>query len=213
MAKHQRGDLQQMQSLPLQAKIQMTYSRIRGWIDEYGEDGVYISFSGGKDSTVLLDLVRRKYPNIPAVFVNTGLEYPSVRNFAESQENVITLRPKMNFREVIIKYGYPVISKEVSKRVYEYRTTKSYRLKKMLLEMFEGTFKDHNGNISKFNNPKFYFLLNAPFKIGNKCCDVMKKKPAHDYHRQTDSLLLDSLHQKVDCDTSDGLIMDVMHLI
>ena len=72
-----------MQSLPLSAKVRMTETRIRAWVDEYGEDGVYISFSGGKDSTVLLHIVRNLYPSIKAVFVDTGLEYPEVREFVK----------------------------------------------------------------------------------------------------------------------------------
>lgn len=48
--KHVISDLYQMQSLSLNAKVRMTQRRIREWVDEYGEDGVYISFSGGKDS-------------------------------------------------------------------------------------------------------------------------------------------------------------------
>ena len=54
MDKHTIGDLHQMQSLPLAAKIQMTERRIREWVEHYGEDGVYISYSGGKASDVLL---------------------------------------------------------------------------------------------------------------------------------------------------------------
>ena len=77
----------------------------------------YISFSGGKDSTVLLHIAREVNPNIPAVFVDTGLEYPEVRNFALSQENVIKLKPKMSFREVVDKYGYPLISKETANNI------------------------------------------------------------------------------------------------
>lgn len=65
--KHVISDLYQMQSLPLNAKVRMTQWRIREWVDEYGEDGVYISFSGGKDSTVLLDIARKLYPNIKAM--------------------------------------------------------------------------------------------------------------------------------------------------
>ena len=118
MAKRELWELRQMQSLPLEAKIQMTRQRIRTWVDEFGEDGVYVSFSGGKDSTVLLDIVRKDYPDIEAVFVNTGLEYPSVRRFALSKENVTEVRPTMNFRDVIIKYGYPIISKEVSQTLW-----------------------------------------------------------------------------------------------
>ena len=67
--KHTMSDLYQMQSLPLSAKIRMTQNRINGWVDEFGEDGVYVSFSGGKDSTVLVDIVRNVcgYKNIPLV--------------------------------------------------------------------------------------------------------------------------------------------------
>lgn len=117
-AKHTISDLYQMQSLPLRAKIRMTQLRIRGWVDEYGEDGVYVSFSGGKDSTVLLDIARGMYPNIPAVFVDTGLEYPEIREFVKGFDNVEWIKPKITFRQVIEKYGYPFISKEVSECVY-----------------------------------------------------------------------------------------------
>ena len=107
-----------MQSLPLNLKIRMTQERIRQWINEFGEDGVYVSFSGGKDSTVLLDIVRKEYPDIEAVFFDPGLEYPEVREFVKGHDNVKWLKQKMNVREVISKYGYPMISKEVSECVY-----------------------------------------------------------------------------------------------
>lgn len=116
--KHVISDLYQMQSLPLNAKISMTQRRIREWVDKYGEDGVYISFSGGKDSTVLLDIARKLYPNIKAMFVDTGLEYPEIRKFVRQFDNVDWIKPKMTFRQVIERYGYPFISKEVSECVY-----------------------------------------------------------------------------------------------
>lgn len=116
--KHNITDLHQMQSLPLKAKIAMTNLRIQQWVEEYGEDGVYVSFSGGKDSMVLLDLVRKLYPSIVAVFVDTGLEYPEIREFVKRFENVEWLKPKKTFRRVITEYGYPFISKEVSDKVY-----------------------------------------------------------------------------------------------
>lgn len=112
------GDLYQKQSLPLSAKIRMTEYRICEWVDHYGEDGAYVSFSGGKDSTVLLHLARKLYPNLRAVYVDTGLEYPEVRQFVRQHENVEILKPRMNFRQVIEKYGYPFISKEVAGCVY-----------------------------------------------------------------------------------------------
>ena len=117
MSKHTISDLYQMQSMPLSIKVRMTENRIRGWIEEYGVDGVYVSFSGGKDSTVLLDIVRKLYPDVLAVYVDTGLEYPEIREFVKSFDNVEWLKPKKNFRQVITEYGYPFISKEVSDKV------------------------------------------------------------------------------------------------
>lgn len=115
-ALHSREELEEMQRLPLQRKIQITTARIIEWYQHY--DGkVYVAFSGGKDSTVLLDIVRRIYPDVPAVFSDTGLEFPEVREFVKSCENVTIVRPEMNFRKVIEVYGYPVVSKRVADTV------------------------------------------------------------------------------------------------
>ena len=83
----------------------------------------YISFSGGKDSTVLMDLVRRVFPDTPAVFIDTGLEYPEVRKFAMAQPNVTVVKPELTFRQVIEKYGYPLVSKEVAQKIWDARRT------------------------------------------------------------------------------------------
>lgn len=133
-----REDLKYFQAMPLEVKVGMTKTRIREWVKEYGTDGVYVSFSGGKDSTVLLHIVRELYPNVEAVFVDTGLEYPEIRRFVKTFENVTILRPKMRFDEVIKKYGYPIISKEVGECVFQGRNCLqgsnkySYRLKNFL---------------------------------------------------------------------------------
>lgn len=111
--KHTRQDLKIMQGWSLERKIRVTQTRIMEWYMRY--DGqVFISFSGGKDSTVLLDLARRVYPDIPAVYVDTGLEYPELRDFVKTKDNVIWLRPRYPFTQILEKYGYPIISKEVS---------------------------------------------------------------------------------------------------
>ena len=173
------------QSLPLKEKIMLTQRRIHEWVKEFGKNGCYVSFSGGKDSTVLLDIVRGLYPETTAVFVDTGLEYPEIRQFVKTFDNVTILRPKKSFKEVINDYGYPIISKEVSECVDQARkaiTTGKYNYR---LEKLEGTARDKDGNLSMYNMPKWKFLLDAPFKISNRCCFVMKKTPVHSYHKDT----------------------------
>lgn len=122
MALHTIQDLKMRQALPLEVKVRMTQQRIREWINEFGVDGVYVSFSGGKDSTVLLHIARQIYPDIKAVFVDTGLEYPEIREFVKTFDNVDWIKPKKNFKRVIQEYGYPVISKDVAQCVYDVRT-------------------------------------------------------------------------------------------
>ena len=117
-------ELKLLQALPLELKIAKTKARIKEWVDFYGVDGVYISFSGGKDSTVLLHIARSMYPDIKAVFSDTGLELPSIRSFVKTHENVDWLKPKMTFGEVVKQYGYPLFSKEISHTIWYARKIK-----------------------------------------------------------------------------------------
>lgn len=113
------SELKILQNLPLEIKIKKSQMRIKEWVNYYGLNNVYISFSGGKDSTVLVDLARKIYPEIRVVFCNTGLEYPEIVSFVKEFENVEIVRPDKNFKEILTKYGYPVISKEISQTVCE----------------------------------------------------------------------------------------------
>ena len=115
---HTAQDLRIMQGLPLNIKIRMTEQRIRDWVNEFGEDGVYVSFSGGKDSTVLLDIARNLYPNLKAMFVDVPTQYPELKEFVQTFPNVDIVKPKIGFAKVCEKYGFPLISKEVSECVY-----------------------------------------------------------------------------------------------
>lgn len=173
------------QAMPLDLKIRFSQRRIQEWVDFYGVNNVYVSFSGGKDSTVLLHLVRGLFPEVKAMFVDTGLEYPEIKQFVKSIDNVDIIRPDKIFNQVIEEYGFPIISKEVSECVDQARkalTTGKYPYR---LAKLKGTALDKDGNLSKYNQKKWEFLLDAPFKISNQCCNVMKKRPAHKYHKQT----------------------------
>ena len=108
-----RQDLSVMQAWPLERKIRVTQAKILEWYHHYGGK-IAVSFSGGKDSTVLLDLVRRAFPDVPAVFVDTGLEYPEIREFVKTVPNVTWLRPEIPFSKVLIRYSGPLVSSMIA---------------------------------------------------------------------------------------------------
>lgn len=171
---HTKSFLKDMQSLPLNRKIGITSARIIEWYREFNGQ-VYVAFSGGKDSTVLLHIARQLFSDIEAMFVDTGLEYPEIRQFVKSFDNVTILRPKMMFDQVIKKYGYPVISKQVSNCIDGARKGQKSRLDRL-----NGANPE-----SIFSQVKYKPLLNTNFAISDKCCDVMKKHPAYMYGKQT----------------------------
>lgn len=175
-----RNFLKQRQSLPLHLKIELSKNRIKQFYDHF--DGkVYVSFSGGKDSTVLLHLVRSLYPDVPAVFVDTGLEYPEVKEFVKSKDNIIILRPEFPFNKVIEQYGYPVISKEVAKFIEDNRRNPNgYTAKK-----FDSNSDYVKKYGSRYDLSKWKFLRDSDIKISAECCNVMKKKPAKKFEKET----------------------------
>lgn len=175
--------LYQMQSLPLEQKIVVSKQRIKQWLEAW-EDQCVVSFSGGCDSTVLLDLVRSVNPDIKAVFVNTGLEYPQIVRFVKTISNVDIIRPKMTYKQVIEKYGYPFPSKHIAECVSEIKHTKSDSFKKLRL-----TGIRPNGEYSPKSklSKKWKYLIDAPFDVSAKCCDVIKKQPLNKYNNENNT--------------------------
>jgi 3'-phosphoadenosine 5'-phosphosulfate sulfotransferase (PAPS reductase)/FAD synthetase len=174
-----RDELREMQAWPLERKIRETKALISEWYTAYN-GRVFVSFSSGKDSTLLLHLAREVHPDIPAAFVNTGVEYPENVAFAKNVPNVTWLRYNIPFAEVIRQFGYPAISKEVSKRIYYARRGSAWAIRQL-----NGFNSD--GTPSKFNQrfKKWRVLMDAPFPIAEKCCGELKTKPLNRYERET----------------------------
>lgn len=198
---HDAQRLKELQALPLERKIQITQARIIEFVERMGGvENVVVSYSGGKDSTVLLDIARKIYPNIKAVYSNTGLEYPEVQHMARIN-NAEFVHPKMRFDQVITTYGYPLISKEVSEAIYIARkhridvSERSYNYigKKREELMGVQTYIGANGEEKKscFNKDKWLPFVDLPIRISNYCCSAMKKLPIKAYkheHRVVDIL-------------------------
>jgi len=167
-----RTKLLQMQALPLEEKVRASMRRIEEWLAAFPD--AKVSFSGGKDSTVLLHIARRVKPQIEAVFADTGLEYPEIRAFVARTPNVQIVRPKLSFLEVVQKYGYPLISKRMAQYIGEVQRTSSEYLRNLRMTGIQrdGTLRQG----SKISN-KWQFLVTAPIKISDQCCKHLKKNP------------------------------------
>jgi len=149
-----------------------------GVIDQalsFCDNNAYVSFSGGKDSTVLLSLARIIKPDIRAVFFNTTNEFPEIYKFIK-EIDCEKIQPEMNLKSVIAKVGFPLISKEQSQYIREARTTRSEKLRELRLN-------GRKGNQGKISN-KWKHLINAPFDISEKCCFHLKKKPAKEFEKR-----------------------------
>lgn len=173
------NELKLMQNYPLDIKIAKTKNRIREFY-EYFDGEVYIAFSGGNDSLVMLHIIRSLYPDITAVFVDTGVEFPEVRKFVKSFDNVVILKPEKNFSQIINECGYPVISKDVSNSIRLARKNIADGKVTERVKQFDGSMKR-----SRFNKEKWRFLLESDFKISEQCCDILKKKPFKKFEKET----------------------------
>lgn len=201
---HELWELQQMQSLPLENKINLTVNRIIEWHDYWASkgEGIYLSWSGGKDSTVLKHIIENNlwFNDIKFVYVDTGLEYPELKKFVKKDPNVIILHPSKPFWQVVRDYGYPVISKEVSECIENARkhlngggrntlniTENCVELENMpqRVQKIMGILKKKSSpDRSVFNLEKWKPLLDVPFKISKKCCHIMKREPLKKFNKQ-----------------------------
>lgn len=167
-------------NMELDEKIEHTVYRIRDWQNE--ASGAYISFSGGLGSRVLLD-INRKYSfsseKLPALYVDTGLDHKGVKDIALKYADYV-VRSKIQFPNVIKKYGYPVISKSQAMAIKKLTTQNlSLKYRNKLL------YGDERGTAGKLSN-KWHYLLNAPFKISHECCLVLKERPAIKFEQENE---------------------------
>lgn len=176
-------DLKIMQEWPLERKIRVSQSHIMKWYQHWG-GRVYISFSGGKDSTVLLDLARRVYPDIEAVFCDTGLEYPEVRKFALSHSNVTKIRPEKTFHEVLTEKGYPIGSKKIARmlRTCQNPTDRN----KVTVRLYRTGIKRDGTRSKNFKLAKRWLkFIDSDYRASEECCDYMKKAPLKRFGKET----------------------------
>jgi len=171
-------DKKELLEASLEDKLKQTKRLIMDWYEQF--DGqVYVAFSGGKDSTILLHIVRSLYPDVPAVFANTGLEYPEIVEFVKTIDNLVVLRPKKSFKLVISEYGYPIISKEQSQYISQFRNAKSEKTK-------DTRWNGNKWGLGKISEKwKFIVTDHTDLKVTDRCCEFFKKEPFKRYEKET----------------------------
>lgn len=156
---------------------------IRKTIGKYGESNFYVSFSGGKDSTVLHYLIDEALPNntIPRVYINTGIEYNDilkfVREMQKSDDRIQIVNSNIHIPSMLKKYGYHFKSKEHSEKVSIYQNS---GIGKTVMRYITGQNIDGSKTFRKC--PKcllFQFSSKNDLKISDKCCDKLKKQVIH----------------------------------
>lgn len=111
-----------------------------------------------------------------------------MRKFALSQDNVIKLKPKMSFREVVDKYGYPLISKETANNIEYARKALKDGNEKMYHRYVDGTrIGKRDGKEYKFSalSKLGFSILESDIKASSRCCYIMKKSPCRKYEKDT----------------------------
>lgn len=159
-------------------------AKIKSTIEKYGEENFYISFSGGKDSTVLSFLVDIALPGnkIPRVYANTGIEYKMILEFVEREKKrehpweLIVLKPSVPIKLMLEKEGYPFKSKEHAAVVASYQGgNKDGKWIKNYLEK--------TGRFALPERLRYQFTDECTLKISDKCCERLKEGPLREWQK------------------------------
>lgn len=163
---------------------------IKDVINKYGAENFYLSFSGGKDSTVLHYLLDMALPNnnIPRVYINTGIEYVYIYEFVKEMSNndkrIIIISPTNNIKKTLKEYGYPFKSKQHSHDLMVYQSSGMCKTVRKYLGIEKG-----NNIIKCPNSLKYQFTNDFNINISDKCCLKMKKEPVHKWEKKNNKTI------------------------
>lgn len=180
---YRQANIKDMQAWSLDKKINHSLKRIREfYASQNGK--VYVAFSGGKDSTVLLHLVRSLYPDTVAVFSNTTNEFLEILEFVKRVDNLVTVHPKIPFTETVKLFGFPLVSKKVARAISDLRENKPTTAN--VRNLYLTGFNMKGNYVPSFKlAKKWYPLITVDFDITLKCCDILKKEPLHRFENES----------------------------
>ena len=179
--KSRKMTLSSLKALPLEAKIIKSKIVIEEAVNEFGIEHIYLSYSGGKDSTVLSHIVRQLYPNILHIFSNTTNEYPETISHinwevTNNSMNLAFTKPidkygqSWNFKRVVDEHGYPMFTKRIANAIRTFRRAQTDTTRANSIQYMQRIF------------PKYIQYNDC--NISDKCCDKLKKTPLRQLARK-----------------------------
>lgn len=199
--KRKKAQMAAMQALPYEVKVKRAELRAREYIEKLDDMGLEAHVSvGGLDSIVLLCFLRSIGIDVPAISVS-ALEDKSIQK-VHRQLGVIPIAPGKSKVEVLQQYGFPVISKKIAGRIETLQNpTEKNKTVRHAIITGECGAKGHFAKNSRMQLPKKWLNLFAgyenenegvdyqiaPFKVSNRCCEIMKEKPCDKWAKEHNS--------------------------
>lgn len=190
-------------SMSYEDKVDHATARVLEWVETCADNGKNYAVSvGGLDSIVLLLFCRKILGECEGISVS-ALEDPSIQKI-HRELGVTIIKPDMVFHQVLAKYGFPVLSKNIArdlehlqipreeadqrKLYYNHALmtgetgpwggfvkSESMKLDDHILELFGGHYAEDRPDLD---------CKVAPFKVSAQCCEVMKESPSRRYQEE-----------------------------
>lgn len=190
-------------SMSYEDKIDVATARVLEWTETCADAGKNYAVSvGGLDSIVLLVFVRKILGGCDGISVS-ALEDLSIQRI-HKQLGVKRIQPDMNFVQVLNTFGFPVLSKQLAGKIEHLQIpreeadqrklyynhalmtgetgpwggfvySESMKLDDEILELFGGHYADDRPDLC---------CKCAPFKVSDRCCEVMKEAPSRRYQQE-----------------------------
>ena len=159
---------------------------LKSRFDKIKPNTYYLSYSGGKDSHFLYWFIKEylKRNDIKIVGINTYMEHHEILKRILKNSDLVLL-PKLKPMEIKSKYGIACFSKEQDFYIYYYQNAlrNGKQPSKTIQQKIDGTYDKGFNGISK--KAREYVKHGKAHKITHLCCYYLKKKPAHDFEKET----------------------------
>jgi len=169
--RYKYNDLVDAQALPLNEKIDQAHATIAYALAK--SEMPSLAFSAGKDSTVLLHMIRQHKPDILTIYGNTTIEFPECVKFArrlrdEWNLNYYEARPDVTFWWVVEQYGWPLMGKAFGVGGVAHKSSR------------EQFFKD----LATKGELTGHYAIQAEVPISSACCTFLKERPSQRLQRE-----------------------------